>query len=737
LFSLAALAALVVAVESGTAGPADIQVPQGREATAQVAQATADSLPALSFEAEALSLTDEELEGESGESVTVRNETTRPVRLSGVASLSDLIASDAQAEEPVAARVVEVQRPSSVVAPGAGAELVLHAGPDLSRLKAGTYQGSLAAYAEGAGRVVRIPLSLSVRLPEHQIPEPAVDKHTIQAVRGFLWPANDQLRGAEIALASVVPANTRPDQLDLSRGKVLGVLTTDSGASAVVRYAGETKQLPNGLAAVELEIDGMEGPGTYSGQIDLVEDAEEETGALTLTVVSKDFVLWPVMVIIAGLWLALWVRRWRGAGRVVVQWRQRVAQLESEYRRAADKLKDTPSQGYDTRPSFKQHVQEQRERIERAARESYDQVDEQVARKIDQGFTLLSRAVEDLEALAVAVSELDSALRAVEALEPVDFGRVTPAGQAPPQPLGKTPAFVDHARRTLLSGSVLKVEDLRGSIKKMADTTELARTFPDWHAATGRLVEWLSELSDDRKEEEGIREARGELYSAWAGIYTQPTAAGLKERAREQELLKAFVLVTTQQGVGGAPAVRGTAISGGVPAPPEPLPAGRSTLGMRGRGARMRRRRGGGLVSRWVALALVLGVVLAAAIVLFLVSLPVGTLLAIGAAIAVAALTGWAWLSGFPLWRRVLAWLVPFVRDPLKRGDGWMTAVAWLVAIVTGLSALYFGKTFGGLSDYLLAGLWGLTTGTAVDALAEVARVRRQGAAPQPSPPAD
>ena len=43
----------------------------------------------------------------------------------------------------------------------------------------------------------------------------------------------------------------------------------------------------------------------------------------------------------------------------------------------------------------------------------------------------------------------------------------------------------------------------------------------------------------------------------------------------------------------------------------------------------------------------------------------------------------------------------------IQAGDVLFTGIALLIACLTGLLYLYVGKTFGSLSDYLLAVLWG------------------------------
>jgi hypothetical protein len=60
----------------------------------------------------------------------------------------------------------------------------------------------------------------------------------------------------------------------------------------------------------------------------------------------------------------------------------------------------------------------------------------------------------------------------------------------------------------------------------------------------------------------------------------------------------------------------------------------------------------------------------------------------------------------------------------LRFGDRWMRAFAYLIAIGTGLGALYVGKTFGAPLDYVQALVWGGATTVTLDALAQAIGLR-------------
>src|SRR5262249_33253367 len=62
------------------------------------------------------------------------------------------------------------------------------------------------------------------------------------------------------------------------------------------------------------------------------------------------------------------------------------------------------------------------------------------------------------------------------------------------------------------------------------------------------------------------------------------------------------------------------------------------------------------------------------------------------------------------------------VRRKLAASEWLMTGLALVVAPVTGMLALYAGKNFGTLADYLTAFLWGFAIDTGVRGFAETFR---------------
>ena len=64
------------------------------------------------------------------------------------------------------------------------------------------------------------------------------------------------------------------------------------------------------------------------------------------------------------------------------------------------------------------------------------------------------------------------------------------------------------------------------------------------------------------------------------------------------------------------------------------------------------------------------------------------------------------------------------LRNTIRWADWVQILVAALLAIYSGLAALYWGQTFGGWQDYVAAFLWGSITAGAIDAVAEAIRTR-------------
>ena len=103
-------------------------------------------------------------------------------------------------------------------------------------------------------------------------------------------------------------------------------LTNDSGGWTRVHWRGEAGK------EQDFEADPPDHSGTYHGDLAFAAGAEKTTVALTL--LTRDLVLWPIVVIAIGTWFAYLVKRFLGLRRITLDLREQEAKLGEGFRRA-------------------------------------------------------------------------------------------------------------------------------------------------------------------------------------------------------------------------------------------------------------------------------------------------------------------------------------------------------------------------------------------------------------------
>ena len=119
-------------------------------------------------------------------------------------------------------------------------------------------------------------------------------------------------------------------QTDLTDGQILGAFAA-GGDEATIRYRG-TEPLTTDTSNVLLGI-GALGAGDYEDEIDLIE-SDKESGAVTVKLTVKDWWLYPLLALAAGILLGLWLQRLAGVSIPRYRLRGRVDDLTTRYAEA-------------------------------------------------------------------------------------------------------------------------------------------------------------------------------------------------------------------------------------------------------------------------------------------------------------------------------------------------------------------------------------------------------------------
>ncbi|MEA2310063.1 MAG: hypothetical protein QOE28_31 [Solirubrobacteraceae bacterium] len=671
--------ALVALVASGAAagGEAATPTPTPTPSSAATAKRSAEPQAPLSFGRAAYTWTVKEFPGKLA--VEVVNETGADIT-DPVVEVSSSRLTDSNGASVTAADVISRTLDTTTV-PSAGsviAELRMR-----RKLPPGTYSARLSAGRSGSGPVAHATVSIvfpGAKAP----PEPFSDKQTVQAVRWIpFWDRTVQVRGSWIPLHAEPDVEiTSPAKLDLEDGTLLGALAGDQGGVAAVRSIDDVKKLPSRVPGVQFEAAGFDGPGKYTGTLDLLPD-DEKAGTVEMTIVTKDAVIWPIIALGLGIGIALRVVRWRNVTRRVIVWERRIRAAEEAYAAAEKRMeleKGAPSWATYRVSDFAVRAEETKTALREARQSSATSVAKDREQRVEDGLTAMRAATADLDSVRDTARALDAALKRAD-LTPVEG-----------LPGAEEPAWA-VAARALLNGASVPDAELRARLTEMQVTTEfLTGPWKELRERVGR---------DATKIERAKPKARRKFEAAWQELWdnSELDADRLEALAHAAEKARAKavgVLATARR--------RARRVTGADAALPSQrfIEARVAAAATGGPGLRMRLR-------FRVPIDLLAGVFVGGAALLGNTPNKVAAIaFVLAAAGAEAVAYGIRWVRG------------QFARDELRLGDTVVVALAVVVAIVTGLTALYFGKTFGTPSDYLTAALWGLSTAGAVSGIAEV-----------------
>jgi hypothetical protein len=527
-----------------------------------------------------------------------------------------------------------------------------------TRLAPGSYTGWITATDRATKTVARAAVTLTV--PSGKVaPRPLV--RTLR-VTGLRWApfVTSSVRIRE----TVVPLDAKADdvtadRLALDRDAVVGGLSGSGTGTGAVRYDGTVKTLRDGLVGARLAVDLEEGdPGDYTGTIDLLPD--DDDGAVDLTVSLKDAVIFPSVALLLGVLLAFLIRRYLGSRRDVLVLRARVGELGAAAQ-AAQQAFQRAARGeswatYAVSDLTTREVAAQ-EAVERLAAEGQvDSLDTDAVADVERQLQDLKADAETFGQLDDAFRALDAALRAIVELGPIDGVQ--------PDADSNEPAFVTCAS-AWLDGEPLPAEQLRARLAGVVAATALAE---EWRSLRDKVVkDWErveqlkaadADLGDGQRKQRD--EAATELADAWNAMWAEPNPSAVVTPERRDVLNRASARIATLTAV---------------------LEADRAAAGA--------------LADR-IAVA---------------VPDTAGDTIRPN---AYAAATAASHLPTPP----DPAERARAVREVIKRNDRIVKGVAVVVAVTSGLTALYFGKPFGTLTDYFSALLWGFTATTAIDALA-------------------
>jgi hypothetical protein len=549
--------------------------------------------------------------------------------------------------------------------------------PAATSLAKGMYSGELVASPQGKrGPAIR----RAVVIEANTAATPAVK--TLNAQAEWLLPGHHWLRRGELPLEPSAGLNAAA--LNLSSGEVLGYLTGSNGGTARATWNGGSVRVFGGTAmALKLDVDGFGAPGTYTGTISLL-PGDPSAGDVNVSIVYTDSVFWPILLLGLGIVAAVMVQKVAQVQRVVWQLRGQLADLGVWFESAQERFAAATQGKTYASYSITNPIDKENSRLDALAQQLKGSLatslDKERHTEAVKGIAALKDVIdgwappdneETLDGFAKELDHLASSLEQIESLAiksgPPEYGDGLPVASA--STVNSAPEILTALSGLLRGTSFTTLGNYRSRRKEIEAAADFADAWLQRASSIEAMREMSSQFQGKKKKKKKKRDAwEAAVQASWRTLWNASTLAGLAS-------------------IGQSAAVRSASATLGEP------PAGAKRTEARVALTK--------LASTSGAPGLPGGLSLTAT--------PTTTGAESPRLVAVKSLATVDYEARAKEYRARLAqsrWL--------------LAAVSFVVAVVTGLTLLYFGKAWGTATDFVTAFFWGLMTQTAVSGLIAV-----------------
>ena len=405
--------------------------------------------------------------------------------------------------------------------------------------KGEAYAGSVSVFSD-SGIASRLPLTVTVRKSNRVPPEPLVSSVSATAysdVTGIRWrdrkidrastPDDDVTLWVPVKRPSEGLSTWIADEVKPVVGAVSG-----PGGSADVTYVKAKAAGP--VTNVGLHVDGLP-PGSYEGKVDL-NPADEKKGDVELSVTAKDSWPWAALTILAGLVLASAIQHGLGVRLPRGQLREDADALRERLRIATQNFRDLKVRGIAVkvwpRTTFSgdEELGDLNKKITTKTRGAVLQIDPKVTEALRTAIESLGATIDSLPKVAANVAAIEAVLDTQPKREdmPARYEDV-------------------HEREPFLAREARKLVHRPELSYKVSEIEDLLKTIDRWMGDTRTLVEVEARISNSRLDWETLERElptdepcrsklpglESNLESAWHQVWNAASTQQLSEYAKE------------------------------------------------------------------------------------------------------------------------------------------------------------------------------------------------------------
>jgi hypothetical protein len=369
-----------------------------------------------------------------------------------------------------------------------------------------------------------------------------VETWTVNAYRWIPFigkPITLQHRYLPVDANSAIDSKLRP-------GSTLGVLVRENGGATEAYWTGRLIIIDENIRGLELDFRNLTRVGRYKGTIDLAPE-DTETGTVTVTVNATDIVIWPLLGLVFGIYAAVRIQKYIGVDRKILQWLAREAELGQKCDKAQQRFREQaegkPYATYEICEALKVQRRVIARRLVEIGQSRFPALDEEEDHfkiEIVGPIELIEAAIVQWDSLAGDLKALEEALNNVKA-----HARNAP----PPKPLldaysitliDGMPRFYTQAHK-LLEGESIGLDafnPLRESVNKSTEVAKLWSKQEQAVKTVRRAIEELRTREAEMNESEKRRldHAQSRINSAWVGLWTAENADDFAKRNTEADI---------------------------------------------------------------------------------------------------------------------------------------------------------------------------------------------------------
>lgn len=308
----------------------------------------------------------------------------------------------------------------------------------------------------------------------------------------------------------------------------IGFVQRDGGGRATVLWQRTDPGAGQHPSIAMIKIARLPHSGKYDGDVSFNSE-DNKTGVVSLSVIARDIVIWPILVLIVGIYIAFKAKRYLGVLRITWNLRQQEAALGEQFRDAQEQFAKAAQGTSFAAYSIAEDVAEQREKIRKllnAVESSPWSTDVTNNSDYKQAVTAFQTLQSQLAAWGHLGPELSALADNLDSL----VSNVVANLVTLPTNSSEEPVVVTQTRG-LLTGEKVAGADLDSLRKSMADASAMCRA---WDAANQRAknvtaglaaLQKRTDLNDAQREV--LSAVKNQMVGVWIHLWKAEDIAGV------------------------------------------------------------------------------------------------------------------------------------------------------------------------------------------------------------------